>query len=104
VREGGGFIGAWGRGNRNEIKRIKIGKITASSGEFPGRRLTTTSVLTCGSRLSAKKRKERGSGSGKRGKWPWAGSGLGPKCCPAAFSAIFLFLFLFFSVFALNFA
>jgi hypothetical protein len=38
----------------------KIGKITASSGEFLGRRLTTTSVLTCGSHLSAKKKKRKG--------------------------------------------
>jgi hypothetical protein len=37
----------------------KLEEITASSGEFLGRRLTTTLALMRGTRLSVKKRRER---------------------------------------------
>jgi hypothetical protein len=47
----------------------KFEKITASSGEFIGRRLTTTSVLTCGSHLSAKKKKGEDTDSGGGAGW-----------------------------------
>jgi hypothetical protein len=55
------------KSERNQVDKFE--KITASSGEFLGRRLTTTSVLTCGSRLSAKKKKGEDTDSGGGAGW-----------------------------------
>jgi hypothetical protein len=48
------------REKKSERNRVdKLEEITASSGEFLGRRLTTTLALTRGTCLSVKKRRER---------------------------------------------
>jgi hypothetical protein len=58
------------REKKSERNRVdKFEKITASSGEFIGRRLTTTSVLMCGPHLLAKKKKGEDTDSGGGAGW-----------------------------------